>query len=203
MVTFFTIGFFLCIKNILLFVDVKKEEKMINKKINDTFNQQINEEIYSSYLYLSMAAYFDSLSLTGFSHWFKMQAQEEMFHAMKFYNHIIERDGTVELKALKDPDIKWESPIKAYEAALKHEQHITGCINSLMDQAIEEKDYAARNLLNWFIDEQVEEEASVSEIIEKLKLAGNKGQMLYMLDKELSARPVGTNPYAPAPEEAE
>jgi len=176
---------------------------MINKKINNIFNRQINEEIFSSYLYLSMAAYFDSLSLTGFSHWFKLQAQEEMFHAMKLYNHIIERDGIVELKALKDPDIKWESPIKAFEAALKHEQHITRCINSLMDQTLEEKDYAARNLLNWFVDEQVEEEASVTEIIEKLKLTGDKGQMLYMLNKELSTRAAGTNPYAPAPEEAE
>lgn len=176
---------------------------MIDKKINDVFNQQINEEIFSSYLYLSMAAYFDSLSLSGFSHWFKMQAQEEMFHAMKFYHHIIERDGIVELKALKEPDKKWESPQKAYEAALKHEQHISACINSLMDQALDEKDYAARNLLNWFVDEQVEEEASVTEIIEKLKLTGDRGEMLYMIDKELSARPAGINPYTTATEEAE
>ncbi|MCK4835148.1 MAG: ferritin, partial [Candidatus Aminicenantes bacterium] len=104
---------------------------MINKKMTDSFNKQINEEIFSSYLYLSMAAYFDSLGFSGFSHWFKLQAQEEMFHAMKFYHHIVERGGRVLLHAIKEPEKKWDSTLKAFEAALKHEQHISACINDL------------------------------------------------------------------------
>lgn len=168
---------------------------MINKKINDAFNQQINEEIFSSYLYLSMATYFDSQGMAGFSHWFRLQAQEEMFHAMKFYHHIVERGGRVLLHAIKEPENKWGSTLKAFEAALKHEQHISACINSLMDLTMAEKDYASRSLLQWFVDEQVEEEASVGEIIDKLNLAGEKGQMLYMIDRELSGRQSGANPF--------
>lgn len=172
---------------------------MINKKMNDAFNKQINEEVFSSYLYLSMAAHFDSLGLSGFSRWFRLQAQEEMFHGMKFYNHIVERGGKVELKAIKDPEKKWISPLKAYEAALKHEQHITRCINDLMDLSMNERDHASKSMLQWFVDEQVEEEATATEIIDKLKLAGDRGEMLYMIDKELSARQPGLNPFDPAP----
>lgn len=168
---------------------------MIGKKVNDAFNKQINEEMFSSYLYLSMAAYFESNNLPGFSHWFKMQAQEEMFHAMKFYNHIVERGGAIELLVIKKPQRNWESPLKAYQDALKHEEYITGCINSLMDLAQKEKDFAGRNLLIWFVDEQVEEEDSVNEIVEKLKMIKGQSHMLYMLDKELGARPVSTNPF--------
>jgi len=170
---------------------------MISRKLNDAINKQINEEMFSAYLYLSMAAYFDSINLTGFSHWFRLQVREETFHAMKFYHHIIERGGTVELQALEEPKKKWDSPLNAFEDALKHEEHISGCINTLTDLAIEERDHAARNLFAWFVDEQVEEEATATEIIEKLKLAGDQGHMLLMLDKELGARPAGPDPYLP------
>lgn len=174
---------------------------MVNKAITNGFNNQINEEMFSAYLYLSMAAYFDDNNLPGFGHWFKQQAREEMFHAMKFYNHLVERGGSVELYALKEPKKTWDSPLEAFSDALQHEEHITGCINELMDLAINEKDYAARNLLNWFVDEQVEEEASVGEILEKLKLIGDKGHMLLMLDNELGARSPGNDPFAPPVEE--
>ena len=168
---------------------------MLSKKMQDAMNDQIQIELGSAYIYLSMAAYFDSVNLMGFSHWFKMQAQEEMFHAMKFYNHIAERGGTVELLAIKKPQKKWESPLKAFQDALKHEEYITGCINSLVEVAQKEKDFAASNLLIWFIDEQVEEEASVGEIVEKLKMMKGQSHMLYMLDKELGARQASTNPF--------
>lgn len=168
---------------------------MINKKMNDAFNNQINEEIYSSYLYLSMAAQFDALGLTGFSRWFKLQAQEEMFHAMKFYNHIVERGGKVELKGIGEPEKTWDSPRQVFEASLKHEEHITSSINQLMDLSLKENDYASRSILQWFVDEQVEEEASFSEVLDRLRLIGDKGHMLYMIDRELSARQPGINPF--------
>jgi ferritin len=176
---------------------------MINKKINEAFNEQINEEIFSSYLYLSMATYFDNMGMTGFSHWFRLQAQEEMFHAMKFYHHIVERGGRVILKAIQEPEINWESTLNAFEAALKHEEHISACINDLMDLSMNEKDYASRSLLQWFVDEQVEEEASVTEIIDKLNLAGKQGHMVYMIDRELSARQSGVNPFDSTQQETE
>ena len=168
---------------------------MINKKMTDSFNKQINEEIYSSYLYLSMAAHFDSQGLSGIGHWFRIQAQEEMFHAMKFYHHIVERGGQVVLQAIQEPKKNWDSTMKAFEDALKHEQHISSCIHELMDLSIKEKDFASRSLLQWFVDEQVEEEASVTEIIDKLKLAGEKGHMLYMVDRELASRTSSVNPF--------
>ena len=171
---------------------------MISKKLNEAINKQINEEMFSAYLYLSMAAYFESINLAGFSYWFKLQVREETLHGMKFYHHIIERGGTVELLAIGEPKKKWDSPLNAFEDALEHEEHITACINDLMDLAIEERDHAARNLLAWFVDEQVEEEATATEIVEKLKLVGNQGHMLLMLDKELSTRPAGPDPYLPA-----
>ena len=161
---------------------------MINKKMQDAFNKQINEEMYSSYLYLSMAAYFEALSFPGFAQWMKAQSQEEWFHAMKFYNHIVERGGKVELFAINEPKKKWESPLNAFEDSLNHEKHISGCIDKLMDLSIEEKDYASRSLLTWFVDEQVEEEASVGEVVDKLKLIGEHDHLLLMLDKELGQR---------------
>jgi len=168
---------------------------MINKKIEEAFNKQINEEMYSSYLYLSMAAWFDSINLKGFSHWMKAQAQEEMFHAMKFFNHIIERGGDVALAAIAEPKKKWKSPLNVYEEALNHEKHITQCIEDLMDLAVEEKDHAGQNLLKWFVDEQVEEEDTFSEMVEKLKMIGDHNPMLLMQDKEMGQRIPGVNPY--------
>lgn len=174
---------------------------MIKKTMTKAFNKQINEEVYSSYLYLSMAAYFDSVSLGGFSHWLKLQAQEEMFHAMKFYHHIVERGGEVELDAIAKPDLTWASPLAAYEAALNHEYHISKCINDLMELAQKEKDFAAQNLLNWFVEEQVEEEASFTDVVDQLKMIGDKSHALLQFNKEMGQRVPGENPFAPAPSE--
>ncbi len=152
------------------------------------FNEQINEELYSAYLYLSMVAYFESINLQGFANWMRVQTQEEIVHAMKFYDYINQRSARVVLKALAEPQIEWKSPMDAFEAAYKHEIHITGKINDLVNLAIEEKDHAANMFLQWFVNEQVEEEKNPSDIIQKLKLIKDSSEGLYMLDKELATR---------------
>lgn len=157
-------------------------------KILNAINEQINAEMYSSYLYLSMAAHLDSISLTGFSNWMKIQAQEEMSHAMKFYHYIYERGGKVTMKNIEKPQTNFDSPLQIFEMALGHEKKITSLINDIYALAIEEKDYATQSFLKWFIDEQVEEESSASEIVDKIKLAGKEGPGLFMMDKELSGR---------------
>jgi ferritin len=151
--------------------------------------------MFSFYLYLSMAAWFEGINLKGFSNWMKVQAQEEMFHAMKFYNHIIERGGSVALTTLAEPKKEWESAYNVFTEALAHEEHITACINDLMDLALEEKDHAAQSLLRWFVDEQVEEEATASEYVDKLKMIGDHNPLLLMQDKEMGLRPQGVNPF--------
>ena len=172
---------------------------MFNKKMEKSFNEQINEELYSAYLYLSMVAYFESTNLPGFANWMRVQTQEEIVHAMKFYDYINQRNGRVVLTALADPQIEWKSPMDAFEAAYKHELHITDKINELVNLAIEEKDHAANMFLQWFVNEQVEEEKNPSDIIQKLKLIKNSSEGLYMLDKELATRvftPPAANPPA-------
>jgi len=161
---------------------------MFNKKMEKTFNEQINEELYSAYLYLSMVAYFESINLPGFANWMRVQTQEEIVHAMKFYDYINQRNGRVALTALADPQIEWKSPMDAFEAAYKHELHITDKINELVNLAIEEKDHAANMFLQWFVNEQVEEEKNPLDIIQKLKMIKDSSESLYMLDKELAAR---------------
>jgi ferritin len=161
---------------------------MIKKKIQDAFNRQINEEIFSSYLYLSMSAYLESENLKGFASWMRVQAQEEMVHAMKFYDFISGRGGRVLLDGLKAPETSWASPQAAFEAAHKHEQHITGRINDLVALAMKENDHASHVFLQWFVTEQVEEEASADEIVQKLKMIGKAPNALYMLDKEMGGR---------------
>ncbi len=161
---------------------------MIDKEIEEAINRQINEEMYSSYLYLSMSAYFESLGLRGFANWMYVQYQEEKDHAMKFYRYLIERGGRVKLYAIKEPPHEWDSPLHAFEETLKHERHITQCINDLVDLAEKKKDRATFNLLQWYVDEQVEEEANDEEIIQKLKMIGDNPQGLLMLDRELAAR---------------
>lgn len=161
---------------------------MISEKIQEAFNEQINAELYSSYLYLSMSAYFESKGLPGFANWMRCQAQEEVVHAMKFYNFICERGGIVKLKAIDAVPIEWESPLAVFEAGYAHEQKVTGLINSLVDLAIEEKDHASNNFLQWFVAEQVEEEASADQVIQKIKLAGERGGGLFMVDRELAQR---------------
>jgi ferritin len=161
---------------------------MLKDNMLKALNGQINAEMYSSYLYLGMEAYFQSISLTGFASWMRGQVQEELFHAMKFYDFVFERGGQVTLQAIKKPDSSWKSPLDAFRHVLKHEQHVTALINDLVDQAIVEKDHATQNFLQWFVAEQVEEEAGVGEIVDKLKLIKNDTSGLFFLDAELGKR---------------
>ncbi|MFV9691532.1 MAG: ferritin [Desulfobacteria bacterium] len=161
---------------------------MLNDKMQEAINSQINAEIYSSYLYLSMSAYFESINLSGFASWMRAQAQEEMVHAMKFYDYVNERGGRVILGPIEAPPSEWESAVSVFDATYQHEQKVTGLINDLVDLAIEEKDHATNNLLQWFVSEQVEEEASASGVLNKAKLTGDAPGGLFMLDQELGAR---------------
>jgi ferritin len=170
---------------------------VIKEKIESAFNEQINWELYSGYLYLSMSAYFLSVNLNGFANWMRVQALEELTHAMKFFDFINERSGRVTLLETKAPPKEWESPLAAFEDAYEHEQFVSSRINELVNLALEEKDHASNNFLQWFVSEQVEEEASVDEVAQKLKLIGGDGGGLFMLDQELAQR-VFTPPTAAA-----
>ncbi len=161
---------------------------MIGKKMGKALNEQINAEMYSAYLYLSMESYFKSLNLNGFANWMRVQTQEEMFHAMKMYDYLIERGGRVLLKTIEGPKTEWKSPIDVFEAICEHEAKVTGLINNLIDLAIEEKDHAANTFFQWFVNEQVEEEASCDAIVKQLKLMENAPGGLFMLDRELAQR---------------
>ena len=161
---------------------------MLGKKMEQALNDQINAEYFSSYLYLSMAAYFEAENLPGFAHWMQLQSQEELAHAMKFFAYINERGGRVTLKALKTPEKSWKSPLDVFQAAYKHEQYITDRINKLVDLAVKEKDHATNSMLKWFVDEQVEEEANASAIVDKLKLVKGASGGLFIVDRELGAR---------------
>jgi len=161
---------------------------MLSKKIENAINKQINAELWSAYLYLSMSAYFESINLGGFANWMRVQAQEEVGHAMRFYKQVVERRGRVTVSAITAPSINWKSPLNAFEDAFKHEQKVTGMIDNLATMAVAEKDYATANMLQWFIDEQVEEELSTDTIVQKLKMIGTNTGGLYMLNQELSQR---------------
>jgi ferritin len=156
-------------------------------------NDQVNAELFSSYLYLAMSAWFVRKNLPGFAHWMYIQTQEEATHGLMLFNFINERGGTAELKAITKPEPVWKDPIEVFEAVLKHEQKVTGLINNLVDIAIQEKDHATNNKLQWFVSEQVEEEANATEILEQLKIIAGKGQGLLLMDRELKAR-VFVNP---------
>ena len=160
----------------------------LSKKMQDALNEQIKEELASAYIYLSMAAYCESINLRGFAHWMQAQSNEEMEHAMKFYGYIHDRGGRVVLKAIDQPPTDFEGPTDVFEKTLAHEQYITGCIHKLYAQAQEENDYASLGILQWFVDEQVEEESTATEILELLKMIGDKGQGLIMLDRQLASR---------------
>ena len=160
----------------------------LSKRLQDALNEQIKEELASAYIYLSMAAYCESVALPGFAHWMEKQSQEEVAHALKFYSFIHERQGRVELKAIDGPPIEFEGPADVFGKALAHEEYISDRIAKLYAIALEEKDYASFSLLQWFIDEQVEEEASAGEIVDVLKRIGDKGQGLVMLDRQLAQR---------------
>lgn len=161
---------------------------MISEKMVEALNEQINAELYSAYLYLAMAADFQSKNLEGFANWMKVQTQEEMVHAMKFFDFIIERGGKVELEAIQKPSVNWPSPLSAFEAAYKHEQLVTDRINKLVELAQSAKDHATESFLKWFVDEQVEEEASADRIVQKLKLVKESSGGMLMIDHELAKR---------------
>jgi len=171
-----------------LLSQLSKEITMLKKKMLKALNDHINAEMCSSYLYLAMEAYFQSISLKGFAAWMRAQVQEELMHGMKFYDFVSERGGKVTLEAIAKPETSWDSPLAVFEAVRKHEEHVTSLINDLVDLAISEKDHATNNFLQWFVSEQVEEEASVGEIVEKLKLIKNDSSGLFMIDAELGKR---------------
>ena len=161
---------------------------MINKSMQDAMNDQINKELYSSYLYLSMAAYFEDKNLPGFSHWMRAQEAEEREHAMKFYDFILERGGKVLLKAIDAPKTEWTSTMEVAEEVAAHEAKVTASIYALYELALKEKDYPAQVMLQWFISEQVEEEKNAAEIVANLKLIEERGTAVLMLDHRLGKR---------------
>ena len=161
---------------------------MISKKIEEAFNQQLNAETYSAYLYWSMSAALEEMNLPGFANWMRIQVQEEMAHAMKFYTHIIERGGRVTLTEIAAPLTRWDNVKAVIQGVLEHEQKVTGLINDLMDLAMQEKDHAATMFLQWFVTEQVEEEATAMDILGKLEIVGDTAGGLYLLDKEMAGR---------------
>lgn len=161
---------------------------MISKKLEKAINEQINRELYSEYLYISIQAWFTHENLDGFATWMDVQGKEERFHAMKFFNYLLERGGKVELLAIKKPDVNFGTPLKAFKMALEHEKFISKSINELMDIAIAENDHAARSFLQWYVDEQVEEEASAEKIVQKLQMVGDNPHGLFMMDAELGKR---------------
>jgi ferritin len=161
---------------------------MLSKKMNEAIGKQINAEMYSGYLYLSMASYFAAKNLQGFESWMKVQAQEELSHAMKFFNHVYERGGSVKLLPIEQPPTEWASPLAAFENTYSHEQHVTSLINGLVSLAIEEKDFASQNFLQWYVAEQVEEESTADKTVQQLRLVDGNPQGLFMLDRELAAR---------------
>ncbi len=161
---------------------------MIGKRMQDAMNEQIKHELESAYLYLSMVAYFRAEGLDGMAAWMEAQTQEEVAHAMRFFNHIDERGGRVELKALSQPQKEWASPLAAFEAAYEHERFITGKINDLVKIAEEENDNPARIMLQWFVTEQVEEEDSTKRVVDLLTRVGDSGHGLIMVDRELGTR---------------
>ncbi len=164
---------------------------MISRKMLAAMNKQVNAELYSSYLYLSMAAWAHSQNLSGIAGWMEVQAKEEHAHGMKFYGHILERGGTVTLEAIAKPPAAWKSALALFRNVAEHEAHVTSLINGLMDTAVAGKDYAAVEFLNWFVKEQVEEEANAALIVAKLEMVGDSKSGLLMLDGKIGKRAAG------------
>jgi ferritin len=164
---------------------------MLSEKMQAAMNKQINAELHSAYIYLSMTAYFQAQNLPGFANWMRVQAEEEVGHAMRFFNFIHERLGRVLLEPIEAVPTEWASPLAVFEAAFHHEQKISGMIHELVNLAIDERDHPANSFLQWFVDEQVEEEASADAIVQQLKLIGGSGQALFLLDRELGQRQAG------------
>ena len=161
---------------------------MLNPKVEEAINEQINAELYSAFLYLSMSAYFQRQNLPGFAKWTYVQYLEKTTHALKIFNYVNERGGSVKLAAIKEPPTEWRNPVEVFDAIYKHEQLVTSLIYRIVDIAIQERDHASNNMLQWYVAEQVEEEANASLILEQLKRIGDAQESLYVLDKELGMR---------------
>ena len=161
---------------------------MMNEKLQKAFCVQINKELYSAYLYLSMQNYFKEVNLDGFANWMAVQVQEELSHAMGMYNYVFERGGSVELMAIDKPEGTYNSALEVFEKVLEHEEYVTSLINDLAFTAEEVRDRAAMSLLDWYIKEQVEEEANVANVLGNLRLAQNDPRALLLLDRELATR---------------
>ena len=161
---------------------------MIKKRVENALNEQMNKEFYSYYLYLSMAAHFDSSNLKGFGHWMKIQAKEEAGHAMKLYEYLVSREGKVILQSIDAPPSDWKGHKDVFEDAYRHEQKVTGLITKLVELAKSEKDHPTEIFLQWFVNEQVEEEATAHAVLQKLQLIGSEGSALFVLDGELGKR---------------
>lgn len=164
---------------------------MIREGLLNAMNEQLKNEFYSAYLYLSMSADCESINLPGFANWLRMQSQEEVDHAMKFYEFLCDRGGRVVLQAIEQPPTEFDGSLDVFQRTLEHEQKVTGLIHDLYALAVQDKDYASEVFLQWFVAEQVEEEKSASEILETLKVVGEKGQALVMLDRQLARRGAG------------
>ena len=160
----------------------------MNQKVQDALNKQINAELHSAYIYLSMSAHFEEQSLSGMAQWMRLQAEEEMEHAMRLYDFVHARGGKVILEAVEGPPTEWGTPVSIFEAALAHEKKITGMIHDLYGLASEEKDYPAQSMLQWFVDEQVEEEDNVGNVVDQLKMVSDDLPGLLLMDRELGAR---------------
>ncbi len=161
---------------------------MLNEKMEETLNSQLNFEIYSSYIYFSMSAYFNHINLPGFASWMQAQTQEELVHAMKLYNYINEKGGRIKIDQIPKPPEEWDSPLAAFEHALSHEKIVTGRINNMVKLADELKDPDTHNALQWFVKEQVEEEESVGKAVQKIKQKGDTSDGMNTLDQELGKR---------------
>ena len=161
---------------------------MINSKIATALNDQLNLEYYSAYSYLAMSAYFLTQNLNGFAHWMRVQAQEELGHGMKIYDFLDDREAEIRFQALAAPKQNWDNPLDVFEDSLAHEQKVSQSIYNIADLALSERDHATHTFLQWFIAEQVEEEAAVKELIDTLKLVGTEGNGLFLLDRDLAQR---------------
>jgi ferritin len=161
---------------------------MLSNAVEKAINDQIKNELYSAYLYLSMSAYLESANLPGMARWMRLQSDEEMAHAMKFFDYVYDRGGRVVLQAIDQPPAEFGSPLDVFEKALAHEQKVTGLINQIYDLAVKENDYPSQIELQWFITEQVEEEKSAGDIVELLKVIGDHGPSVIMVDRQLGAR---------------
>jgi ferritin len=161
---------------------------MLSKKMETALNKQINQELFSAYQYMGIAAYFAEKNLDGFAHWMRMQAQEELMHSGKLFDYVVDRNGKIDLQAIKAPAKTWKDALAALQAAYKAETTNTKQINAIMDQAIKENDHATRVILQWFVEEQVEEESSALDLVEKVKLAHGSASAMFILDRELGTR---------------